>query len=47
MGDPCSHLSHREATVESKALAPQVAPGELVQLEGVEGPVEVGLEVAH
>ncbi len=47
MGDPFGHPSHREATVESEAVAALEAPGVVVQVRGVEGTAEAGLEIAQ
>jgi len=47
IGDPLGHPSHREATVESEAVAAQVAPGVLGKVEGVEGTAEAGLEATQ
>ena len=45
--DPLRHPSHREATVESEAVAAQVALGVLFKAEGAEGSAYAGLEVAR
>jgi hypothetical protein len=47
IGDPLGHRRQREASVEVEAVAAEVAPGVLVKVEGMEGAVEAGLEVAQ
>jgi hypothetical protein len=41
------HRRQRKATVEAEAVAAEVAPGVLVKVEGMEGPVEAGFGVAQ
>jgi len=41
------HRCHREATGEAEAAAAQLAPGVLVEIEGMEGAAEAGLDVAQ
>ncbi len=47
IGNLLGHRSHRETPVGTGAVATQGAPGVLVKVEGVEGAVEAGLEVAQ
>jgi len=47
IGDPLGHRRHGKAAVEAEAEATQVAPGVLVEIEGVKGPVQAGFEVAE
>ena len=45
--DPFIHRRHRKEPVEAEALAAEVAPGVLVNVECMEGAVQAGLEVAQ
>ena len=47
IGNALGHGSHGEAPVETEAVATEVAPGVLVEIEGVERATEAGLEVAE
>jgi len=42
-----SVIAASEKPVEAEAVAAEVAPGLLVKVEGMEGAVEAGLEVAQ
>jgi hypothetical protein len=45
--DPFGHRRQREASVEAEAVAAELAPDVFVKVEGMEGAVEAGLEVAQ
>ena len=45
--DPFGHHQQREAPVETEAVAAEVPPAVLGEIEGVEGAAEAGLEVSQ
>ena len=45
IGDPLRHRRPREATIEAEAVAAEVPPGVLNNVEGVESDAEARLEV--
>jgi len=47
MGDPISHLNHREATNEAEAEAAQVALDVLIKDESMQSAAEAGFEVVQ
>ena len=47
MGDPFFHCRHGKPAVETEAEAIQMAPGLRVEIEGVQGAVQAGLEAAE
>ena len=47
ISDPIGHLCRGRACVEAEAEAAPVAPGVLVEIKGVEGAAQAGLEVAE
>ena len=47
ISDPIGHLRHGKASVEAEAVTTQVAPGVLVEIKGVEGAAQAGLEIAE
>jgi|LauGreDrversion4_2_1035121.scaffolds.fasta_scaffold585038_1 hypothetical protein len=47
ISDPIGHLSHGKASVEAEAVTTQIATGILVEIKGVEGAAQAGLEVAE
>ena len=45
--DALGHRNHRKAPVEAEAVAAEIAPGVLVKVEGMDGAIKAGLEVAQ
>ena len=44
---PSGHLCHGNESVEAEEVATHVATGVVVEIKGVEGPAQAGLEVAE